>query len=339
MKIFDRFDMDFDKVEAYVASRLRGFISAAIALLLLVFFVALTVFFITLRGAEQTMVPELTGKDLTTALLELQVKELYPRIQLRYSQDLSDKGTILEQDPAPGSIVKAGRRIRLVVSRGAVVDRVENFIGQKLDDVKTQLQTLFSTSTKPLLALKEPPMYQFSLEPAGTILAQKPEGGTQLTGPTRLEFVVSRGPENKMVKVPDLMGLPFRDALDRIGSAGVNFVFSIRPAQANEGEGSVVSQLPAKGEVVSSQTRLAVVVAEISSPGEDQVFGLFRRELPEYPYPLALKLEALLPSGERLSLIEIPYLGGEFTLPYQVPSGSVLILSVLNRELVREEVR
>jgi hypothetical protein len=29
--------------------------------------------------------------------------------------------------------------------------------------------------------------------------------------------------------------------------------------------------------------------------------------------------------------------GGEFNVPYRLPEGSVLILSVLNRELVREE--
>lgn len=47
----------------------------------------------------------------------MQVKELYPKIQLRYSDVPGDKGMILEQNPVAGTIVKASRRIDLVVSR------------------------------------------------------------------------------------------------------------------------------------------------------------------------------------------------------------------------------
>lgn len=343
MRLFNRFDIDFDfdldKIESYVAARLRIFIAAAVALIAFVTLVALTVFFIAVRGAEQTMVPDVSGKELTAALLELQAKELYPRIQLRYSQDAADKGTILDQDPSPGAIVKAGRRIKLVVSRGVVVDKVENYVGQNLDDVKMHLQTLFSTSSRPLLALKEPPMYQFSTEAAGTILEQKPEPGTDVAGPTRLEFVVSRGPENAMVKVPDLVGLPIADAMERIRQSGIFFSFSVRPAQSGEAGETVVSQLPAGQAVVTANTRVALVVSVPNKVPAGEIFGVFERMLPEYPYPLSLKLEALLPTGERRRLVATDHPGGAFTAPYHLPEGSVLILSILNREVLREEAK
>ncbi len=341
MRLFNKFDFSFDldAVETYVAARLRAFIAAAAALLAFTALIALTVFFIALRGAEQTMVPDVQGKELTAALLELQAKELYPRIQLRYSQSAADKGTILEQEPAAGSIVKAGRRLKLVVSRGVVVDKVESYIGQNLDEVKMHLQTLFSTSAKPLLSLKEPVVYQFSTEAAGTILEQKPEAGFEIAGPTKLEVIVSRGPENAMVKVPDLVGLPISDAMDRIRESGVFFAFSVRKAQGSEKAGAVVSQLPAGQTVVASNTRVALVVSAPAELAEGEVFGLFSRELPEYPYPLSLKLEALLPSGDRRRVVSIDHPGGSFTAPYVLPEGSVLILTVLNRELYREEAR
>lgn len=343
MKLFNKFDVNFDidleKIESYIAARLRTFIAAAVALVAFTGLIALTVFFLALRGAEQTMVPDVKGKELTAALLELQTKELYPRIQLRYSQSASDKGTILDQDPSPGSIVKAGRRIKLVVSRGVVVDKVEEYIGQNIDDVKMHLQTMFSTSARPLLSVKEPPVYKFSTEAAGTILEQKPDSGTDVSGPIRLEFVVSRGPENAMVKVPDLVGLPFADAMERIRESGIVFSFAVKEPQAGEPEGAIVSQVPAGQTVVAANTRVAVVVAVPKKLPEGEVFGLFRRQLPEYPYPLSVKLEALLPTGERRRIAAADHPGGEFTAPYRLPAGSVLILSVLNRELVREEVR
>jgi hypothetical protein len=67
MRLFNRFDIDFDfdldRIESYVSARLRVFIAAAIALIAFVTLVALTVFFIAVRGAEQTMVPDVTGKN------------------------------------------------------------------------------------------------------------------------------------------------------------------------------------------------------------------------------------------------------------------------------------
>ena len=235
--------------------------------------------------------------------------------------------------------MKAGRRVKLVVSRGVVVDKVENYVGQNLDEVKMHLQTLFSTSARPLLSLREPPMYRFSSESAGTILEQKPLPGIEISGPTKLEVIVSRGPENSMVKVPDLVGLPIADATDRIRESGVFFTFTVRQAQGKENAGTIVSQLPAGQTVVSANTRVAVVVASPSKLAEGEVFGLFERELPAYPYPLSTQLDALLPTGERRRIFAVNHPGGAFSAPYVLPEGSVLILTVLNREVFREEVR
>jgi len=339
VRVFNNCDFDLDAVEKYISTHMRLLVSAAVAMVVFVGLIALTVFFIAVRGAEQTMVPDVKGKELTAALLELQAKELYPRIQLRYSQSAADKGSILEQEPAPGTIVKAGRRLKLVVSRGVVVDKVESYIGQNIDEVKMHLQTLFSTSARPLLSLREPVIYRFSTEAAGTILEQKPEAGFEISGPISLEVVVSRGPENAMVKVPDLVGLPIADAMERIRETGVFFSFSSRPPQGSEKAGAVVSQLPAGHTVVAANTRVSVVVSDPEKLAAGEVFGIFARDLPEYPYPLSTRLEALLPTGVRRRVISADHPGGPFTAPFLLPEGSVLILSVLNRELYREEVR
>jgi beta-lactam-binding protein with PASTA domain len=153
-------NLDLDAVEGYVSNHLRLFLSMAAGILVFVGIIAVSVFFIALRGEEETMVPEVRGKDLTTALLELQVKELYPRIDLRYSQTSLDKGLILEQDPLPGTIVKAGRRIRLVVSQGVMINRVENYLGRSIDEVRVEIQAMFASAPAPLLSLKEPFMYE-----------------------------------------------------------------------------------------------------------------------------------------------------------------------------------
>jgi beta-lactam-binding protein with PASTA domain len=334
--------LDRDAVEGYVANHLKLFISMAAGILVFVGIVAVAIFFIAVRGAEQTMVPEVRGKDLTEALLELQVKELYPRIQLRYSQSSWDKGLILEQEPRAGTIVKAGRRIRLVVSQGVMINSVENYLGRNVDEVRMDIQTLFASAGAsiggPLLTLKEPFMYEYSDEPAGLILQQSPEPGSNISGPTVLEFVVSRGPENTTIKVPQLAGLSIVDVLDEIGRSGINFVFSTRPLRNAEDGGMAVFQNPAGNSLVPANTVVNIIVTAPEEPPAGEVFSLFKYTLPPNPYPLSVRLEALLPSGERRRIFTVEYSGGEFTVPYQLPLGTTLILYMLNREIYRETV-
>ncbi|MFP3043147.1 PASTA domain-containing protein [Treponema primitia] len=332
-----KFHIDFGSIEGYVGNHLRFFISLAIGLIVFVGIIALAVFFVAVRGAEQTMVPDVRNMELTEALLELQVKELYPRLQLRFSHAASDRGRVLEQNPEAGTIVKAGRRIRLVVSQGVVINNVENYVGRNIDEVRMDLQALFTTAV-PLFSLKEPFMYQFSPEVPGTILQQSPEPGTTISGPTVLELVISRGLEREMIKIPGLTGLTIGESLDLIGKSGVRFSFSERPPRTGEKPETVLSQTPAAGTVTEADTELSLVVSSPAVLNEGEVFDIFSYTLPVNPYPLSVSLEAMLPSGERRPLITVNHPGGKFTVPYRLPAGSILILSMLNRELYREEI-
>jgi beta-lactam-binding protein with PASTA domain len=319
------------------------FISMAICLIVFVGIIAVSVFFVFVNGEDETMVPELRGKDLTEAIIELQVKELYPRLQLRYSQTSYDKGLILEQEPIAGTIVKAGRRIHLVVSQGVAINKVENFIGRTIDEVRMDIQTLAASQggpagPRPLISLKEPFIYEYSNETSGTILQQRPEPGTDISGPTVLEFVVSRGVENAAIKAPNLVGLSLNDALEQIGITGIDFTFSLRGVRENETPGTVVYQEPAGDTSVAANTRFSFLVNAPLEAENGEVFALFTYNLPRNPYPLAMRLEALLPSGERRRLLTVEYAGGELSVPYSLPPQTVLILSMLNREIYQETV-
>ena len=332
--------LDLSSIEEYVTSHLKMFIFSVLGLLVLLGVIAITVFFIHLRGAEQIMVPNVQGKELTQALLELQVKELYPRIQLRFSQNAADRGLILEQDPRPGTIVRAGRRIRLVVSQGIIVNRIENFVGRNIEDVRMDFLTVFvSPGGLPLLIMQEPLMFEFSPEPPGTILAQRPEAGTDISGATTMEFIVSRGREHTSVTIPQLTGLELSRVLELISSTGINFQFNtVQRSEAERGQ-TIVSQHPPAHSTVPSSTvvQLTVTTPEFLEP--DEVFGLFRYTIPPNPFPLPVRLDAILPAGERIRLFTVEYPGGEFTVPYRLPVGSTLVLTMMNRELHREAVR
>lgn len=331
--------VDPKSVGDYVSNHFKFFILSLFGALLIVVAVAVSIFFITVRGAEQTLVPDVQGKELTEALLELQIKELYPRIQLRYSQYAGDRGRILEQEPRAGTIVRAGRRIRIVVSQGVLISHVGNYVGRDIDEVRLELQALYATpGGLPLLSVREPLIFDFSAESPGTILRQRPEPGVGISGPMALEFVVSRGPERAAVTMPQLTGLGLSQAMERISNLGFNFEFRLREPQGNETGETIVAQTPAANTTIPANSTLQLVATVPTNLAAGEVFNLFRHTVPMNPFPLAMRLEALLPTGERILLVNVEHPGGVFSVPYRLPLGSTLILSMLNREVHREFV-
>jgi eukaryotic-like serine/threonine-protein kinase len=317
----------------------RAMIRAGIIVVLFMGISAAVAFFVALHGADQTMVPDLRGRELTNALLEMQDKELYPKIQLRYSDRADDRGKILDQKPGPGAIVKAGKRITLVVSRGMVIDKIENFVGQDLNEVKLHLQSKFTSTAVPLITIQEPPQYIFDPKPAGTVLQQKPVPDTPVSGPVSMVFVVSKGPEKAKLAVPNLIGVSFDRALRILGDAKIEFTLTSRAPERQEAPLTVVSESPAAGTSIPASAKLNLVLTNTGGKSDSgKVFGLLSQALPEYPYAIKISVVAILPSGEKNELFSGVTSGGDFSVPYYLPADSQVVLSILGQEKYRLEV-
>jgi len=307
-----------------------------IAVFAVMFFAFSITFFLSIRGEEKTAVPDVEGMELVEALIDLQVKELYPRVQVRYSDDPMTKGTIIKQDPPAGAIVKAGRRVTITVSKGAVVDKVGDYIGMDLNDVKVDFQIQFTTY-KPNLKIKEPVIYEYDSTPPGTIIAQSPAPGTAISGLTEVELVVSRGEPGDEMIVGDYLNMSWNDVVRRLTRANIPFVFAVD--EEAEGNGHVVEQEPAAGESVATGSVLSFTIAPPEETTEGMVFGLFEYSVPQYPVYVDMKFEALSPSTrERRTIFETRHPGGKISIPYKVAEDTELVLSILDKEVIRHKV-
>ena len=332
MRFFDFFLIDVSRLAEGFRANSKVILRTTFVVVIVMCAALAIAFFMTLQGAEKVMVPEVEGKDISEALIEMQAKELYPRVLLRYSDRQDEKGMILEQEPKAGAIVKAGKRVSLVVSRGAIIDQVDNFIGQNIDDVRVGLQALFTSGAVPLLSVKEPVLYRASSEPAGTILEQDPAPETAITEPIQVSFVVSRGAERKTAIVPNITGKSIAEIVSLMEQTDLIFNFTARAPQAGETPGTAVSQLPAGDTSAPEFSTVNAVIAVPLVPPNGYVYGIFREELPAYPYPFQITLYAVLPSGERREYISVRHPGGAFSVPYLLPEGSMISLNVLNKE-------
>ena len=294
-------------------------------------------FLIVLRGAEEVMIPDVTDQKLEQAVMELQERGINTRVQLKYSSHPSDKGTVIEQSPKPGTIRKAGSSVVLKVSKGTVIDKVDDYRGWTLTDLETHFKSLFTTYG-PLLKIKDPVTRIYNEKEEGTILEQKPQPGTELTGFTELELVVSRGPEGKTYIVPEFEDYDFQSALKKIAAYNLPFLFTYREAKRNEKKGVVISQTPPKDEHVPHGT---IVQLQITQPEsvKGKIFGLIERTLPDYPVSVELKLERITVEGSVEEIFRMRHKGGVIAVPYFEDEGNILILSAMDSEIARFTVK
>ncbi|UTC61433.1 PASTA domain-containing protein [Treponema sp. OMZ 787] len=309
------------------------------SLVMLVFFVLIStiVFFISVKTADQVLVPNIEGEKFEDAVLKLQVKELYPRLQLRFSDNPEDAGKVLEQSPPAGTIVKAGKRINLIVSSGAVLDRVENYVGKTLSDVQQHFASLFTAGRKQLISIKEPIMYKSSSIPAGTILEQNPAPDTKISDGVFIEFIVSKGPENEKVSAPNMDGAKLKDIYSAISQSKILFIIKTETNSSIDAPLVVSQSIPQDSSVDAySQIELGMQFPEST---EKVIYGVYSPVLPKYPYPVKVVVDAVYPDGKRTELVSFDHQGGRCDIPYGLPQGTVLVLTVLNKQVQMFEVK
>ncbi len=304
-------------------------------LVMMFFFIA--VFFLSVRGAEKTVVPEVRGLELTEALIKLQERELYPRLQIKYTNNPADKGMVLSQDPGPGLYVKAGRRIIVTVSRGAIVDNVEDFVGKTVTEVQGRLASLFSTH-EPLLIIREPVSYVYDDSEPGTILAQYPPSGTPLSEPRDLILIASRGKMDTPIRLQDWTDWNVGGTMDSLSRIPLPFLFfedNVAPAGWVP---RVTSQSPKPKTEVGPDARVVLRYSRPEHVAEGSRYGLFDYTLPEYPVPVLLEAFIKEPGKDRTRVFSMPHPGGRITFPFVVPVGTGIILEVNGEEAYRLDI-
>ncbi len=317
----------------------KTIVLTSLVMLIVCVFVSVMVFFIVLGSAEKelVMVPNVVGKDLPEALLELQAKELYPRLQLRYSENSVEKGVILEQDPTPGAIVKGGKRVGLVVSQGTLIDTVQNYIGENIVDVQKKVESFVSSGTGKYVQIRLPYLVKYSDKPAGIILEQKPQAGAPISNNTELIFVVSKGSATQKVTVPDLRNATLDVIYKTMQHTAL--VFSFKEAAGNDTDTSiaVIEQKTEPSIELKAFSALNLSVSLPKTAENDIMSGILSTSLTEFPYPFTVSLNATYQNGAQKQLATFRHPGGACTIPYAVPEGTALSLHVveLNKEVYR----
>ncbi|MDE3136921.1 MAG: PASTA domain-containing protein [Acidobacteriota bacterium] len=210
--------------------------------------------------------PDVVGKNYSMAVRDLGSRQLGVRVA-DHSYSGLPVDDVVRQSPPPGTQVKVGQMVQVVLSLGPQKVTVPNLVDQSLPAARLQLLTAG-------LQLGEVSYIYSSGEPANLILQQHPlPGESQLAGP-RVSVLVSLGPRPPAYLMPSLAGMPAAQAQSRLTAAGLQTPKLTMVNEPGAVTDSVVGQTPSPGALVDPQTTITLQVASegpvSTTPGSEK---------------------------------------------------------------------
>ncbi|HJQ20856.1 MAG TPA: PASTA domain-containing protein [Gemmatimonadaceae bacterium] len=235
--------------------RLRRLLPYVIALVGGFFLAYLIVaFFVFPAGVipQDVRVPNVIGLTVTDAETQLKAKGFTAERGETRFHNAAPKGTVLDQQPAPGSRENPNTRVTLVVSGGQRYATVPGVIGMSRELALNALEQAGFDAGE----VTERP----SNEPLGAVIDSRPRPGTQAPVPGAVSLVLSSGPTT--VIVPDMVGRSLADArlmLRQVGLTVGDIQWGL--GAVADASAAVVSQSPPAGAQAAAGSRVNLSVA------------------------------------------------------------------------------
>ena len=152
-----------------------------------------------IKSEDTVIVPDLAGKNVVYALELLTDLGLNTKVEgSEYSTDMP-KNNVIFQEPEPGSEIKKGRDVRVIISKGPksiLMPNLENLPVQQARIIleenslcQGQISNIYSNRIK-----------------KDSVIAQVPTTGTMITRSECVNLLVSIGVRPQEYKMPDLKG-------------------------------------------------------------------------------------------------------------------------------------
>lgn len=299
--------------------------------LFLFLFIYYAVFLFSVQKKETVVVPDLGGMTLSEAIITLQEYHLTPRLQLRFSEIPSELGKVIDQIPAPHSRVSVDREILMTVSRGIVIDKIPDYAGRMLSEVRAEIesQNLVSSTA---IRIANPVSFVTDSAPVGEILAQSPPAGEEIGEGTPLELIVSKGNTEIYYKAVNYLNVNYLEAVKDLAENNRPFIVQ---AISGNGNGSITGQTPEAGSRIPIDGLYTLTMAIPRQDDENMVFGIYNYELPSYAAPVLVEVAAIVPNRDPEILLSSRLKGGSISIPYLLPTGSAITLTVNGRQMDR----
>lgn len=181
-------------------------------------------------------VPTLTGLDTVAAEQAVRDNDLVPVTEQQFSET-APADSVMNTDVQPGTVVRRGTPVTIVVSKGPERYDVPDVTGLGVEQARAAVT---DAHLAPAATVRE--VYDDEV-PKGEVVRTEPAKGTSSKPGTTVTLVVSKG--RQPVPVDDIPGMPLADAQARLEKFGITVtVADERVNSRTVPAGSIVSTSP-----------------------------------------------------------------------------------------------
>ncbi|MBI4160950.1 MAG: PASTA domain-containing protein [Acidobacteria bacterium] len=210
---------------------------------------------ITVSG-HQVPVPDLVELTEEEAGRRAEADHLRVEVAGERYDPRAARGLVLEQDPPPGSQIKEGRKIRVILSLGVRTMLVPDLRGSSARKAQITLQQE-GLRVGDIAFLHSPGLEE------NQVIAQDPASDTPRQRDGRVNLLVSRGRREPRYVMPDLVGRRLAEVKAFLGLTGMPIGQIREEDPGTAPPGSVLRQFPPAGYPVGPRQPVTLVVGSV----------------------------------------------------------------------------
>ncbi|MET9253603.1 Stk1 family PASTA domain-containing Ser/Thr kinase [Streptomyces sp. NPDC048182] len=217
-----------------------------------------TVNLVVSTGAPKVAIDNYIDKDVDTATEKLKAKGL--KVEVKRTESSQDEGTVLSQDPDPGTELEKGSTVTLEVAKPVAKATVPDVTGRSCEDAKSQVESggdLKATCT-------EQPVTDPNQD--GKVISTTPGKGESVDKGSRVQIVVGKLDKPKK-QVPQINpGTPLGQAKQILQQAGFTNI-QLAPNSPGDDNALVLKQDPQPGTETDDPGAQKITLTTIAQPG------------------------------------------------------------------------
>jgi len=315
---------------------------AKISVLLIVFLIItgttayLTLTFI-IKSEDTVVVPDLLGKDVVYSLEILTDLGLNTKIKGSEYNDDYPKNHVILQEPLPGSEIKKGRDLRILLSRGPKVITMPNVTGLPVRQARLLLEE------SGLCPGHDTYVHDDEITDKDIVIAQDPLYSMLVNRDRCVNLLVSTGQRPRAYQMIDLRGLSVDEAVIYIERSHLQVGRFRYEFHQDKPDNTIVGQYPNSGYRVLEKSPIDLVVnrkpGSVPRPGAGQVqrSGFFRYKIDSgfLNKHVQVRLDSMGVSSELYN----NFMGPDQELWLLVPTNTIATLFLyVDGELVKTQV-
>lgn len=213
----------------------------------------------TLFFKEEVIVPNIIDLSTTEAQRILKEKDLKMEVVKEIFHKEIAEGKIVSQDPLPDTKTKAGRVIQVVVSKGPELVSVPNVVGSHYITADVSL-------TNAGLLVGEIKQEYSSEYDKDFVIRQDPKAGEMITEKSKVNLVLSKGPEPVNIPMPSVINMNLTEATEELQKLGLSVGEITRKESNLYLKNVVMEQDPAPGQEILQGSEVKLVVSDGPGP-------------------------------------------------------------------------